>query len=308
MNARFYAVCILAVTLIALTYGYGWLEERTRMRASGVASGSPVIEPLNDTFSSRLSLQHHVVDARLNVRDGLEYVFVPAGEFAMGCGAGDTECAPDEYPVHIVRIPSSFWITRTEVTVTTYSRFVSATGGSMPPSPPFNNGWEHRDHPITNVQWKDAFTYCNWAGGRLPSEAEWEYVARGRTAGAEPASNTRGTEGLDDWSHTAPVGSFAPNAFGAHDLAGNVWEWVQDRWHADYVGAPANGSAWENPGTTAPGESAGVLRGGSWASGSRQARATHRSRWYWPGDRFDDYGFRCVIEDLADQDPPTRQK
>src|SRR5208282_3433062 len=120
---------------------------------------------------------------RKNPKDGLKYVWIPPGNFQMGCSPGDHECDADEKPSHQVTISKAFWMGQTEVTVAAYKAFASVTGRGMPASPSFDPMWGHDAMPIVNVSWDDAQAYCKWAGGRLPTEAEWEYAARaGSTA------------------------------------------------------------------------------------------------------------------------------
>jgi formylglycine-generating enzyme required for sulfatase activity len=141
----------------------------------------------------------------------------------MGCSPRDKECGSDEKPAHRVTITKGFWMGQTEVTVGAYKHFATASGQQQRRAPSFNSGWANDNMPIVNVTWNDAHHYCTWAGGRLPSEAEWEYAARG--------GNTEARYGpLDEvaWYHgnsgdrTRAVAQKLANGFGLFDVLGNA--------------------------------------------------------------------------------------
>lgn len=226
-------------------------------------------------------------------KGGLAYLKIPAGEFQMGCVDSDTDCDPDEDP-HPVTISNAFWMSRTEVTVNAYRRFANeGREGDMPDAPDFDSEWSKGNHPIVNVAWPDAVDYCEWDGdGRLPTEAEWEYAARGGRRGLKyPNGNDLAERDAHyDAEGTAPVGEFPPNRFGLHDMAGNVWEWVADRYSEDYYK--------NSPGKDPQGPDMGdyrVLRGGSWGNAPEYLRVSSRLR-NLPGFRLSGLGFRCARE------------
>jgi formylglycine-generating enzyme required for sulfatase activity/serine/threonine protein kinase len=256
-----------------------------------------------------------------------DMVEVPAGAFAMGSpeGTGDA----DEHPRHAVAL-SAYCIDRTEVTVAAYAR--CATAGACGTAPLTVNWpsysvddvkrfsrWCNRgdrpDHPINCIDWEMASTYCAWRGRRLPTEAEWEYAARGGDGRAYPWGDAApgprrlnacggecaamaSREGIalaglhsadDGWATTAPVGSYPEGAsrFGALDMAGNVWEWTAD-WYGPYAAAPGADPAGAPAGTSR------VSRGGGWSSGAAEtARAADRD-WFDPNVRETGLGFRCA--------------
>jgi formylglycine-generating enzyme required for sulfatase activity len=224
-----------------------------------------------------------------------EMVVVPAGEFNMG---GDT---PYEKPEHRVTIATAFAIGRREVTFDEFDLCVSARACRQPPD---DHGWGRGTQPVIEVSWDDAKAFVGWLARRtgrkyrLPSEAEWEYAARGGTMtafwwGREVSSGHANCEdcGGTPPRQTLPVGSFRPNGFGVFDTAGNAAEWVEDCWNDTYRNAPRDGSAW----TTGQCRQR-VLRGGSFASRSNVIRSGARFR-YDQDVRYYANGFR-VARDL----------
>ena len=227
-----------------------------------------------------------------------EMVVIPAGRFQMGCVSG-RECLDDEQPVHAVAIARPFGLSKYEVTFEEYDRFAVATGRSGPS----DNDWGRGRRPVVNVSWQDAQEYVAWlssqAGAwyRLPSEAEWEYAARAGTTtayswGNEVGNNRANCDGCgSQWDNmTAPVGSFGANAWGLHDMHGNVSEWTEDCWYSSYAGAPADGSAWTVVGDCGR----RVWRGGSFFPYPRVLRAANRGRLGAGVRTVDDVGFRVA--------------
>ncbi len=217
-----------------------------------------------------------------------EMIALPGGEFWMGSPEREPERYDDEGPRHRVRI-KPFAIGKTAVTFAQYDAFAKATGREYPR----DAKWGRGDRPVIHVSWEDAVSYAQWLSGqtgrpyRLPSEAEWEYAARAGTktpfsTGRCIHTNQANYYGDYDYNgcgaktgvhrgRTVPVGSLPANPWGLHEVHGNVWEWVQDRWHGNYNGAPTDGSAWEG------GDAAGrMLRGGSWSFHPRNLRAAKR--------------------------------
>jgi formylglycine-generating enzyme required for sulfatase activity len=222
-----------------------------------------------------------------------EMVTVPAGHFAMGSPDGEGNVA--EKPQHAVAFAREFAVGKYEVTFDEWDACVAA-GGCKHRA--VDGGRGRGKLPVINVNWEDAQAYVAWLSGRtgqpyrLLSEAEWEYAARGGTTTRFPWGNDRGSNranfaGNRDWL-PVPAGSFEPNAFGLHDMIGNVEEWVQDCWNDTYKGAPTDGSAWEagNCGRR-------VVRGGTYGTYPDDARAASRSK-NGPGSRSRDLGFRVA--------------
>lgn len=227
-----------------------------------------------------------------------EMVVIPAGRFIMGSPASENQRSNDEGPQHEVTIPKPFAVGKFEVTFAEWEVCVSA--GGCGDHAPTDEGWGRETRPVINVSWNDAQAYVAWLSGetgqsyRLLSESEWEYAARaGSTTpfstGARITTEEANFDGIrNDQQSTLPVGSFAANEFGLHDMHGNAWEWVEDCRHDSYQGAPSDGSAW-----TAEGCKSRVLRGGSWVSSQGGVRAANRGGDP-PGQRGNGIGFRVA--------------
>jgi formylglycine-generating enzyme required for sulfatase activity len=219
----------------------------------------------------------------VNPKDGLTYVWIPAGNFTMGCSPGDTECKPDEGPSHMVELPAGFWLGQTEVTNAAYQRI--QTSWKFPPN--------EANLPVVDVSWRGAKSFCASVGGRLPTEAEWEYAARGGLTAAYygiPSKIAWFAENSDGVRH--PVATRQPNAYGLYDMLGNASEWVLDRYYRRYdIEAPAIGNV-EQPLT---GNASELARGGYWESEPENIRVSHRME-IDIGDSGPMVGIRCIAE------------
>ena len=268
-------------------------------------------------------------------------VVIAAGTFQMGSPQSEAGRGSYEGPQHPVAVVRPFALSRCEISVGQFRRFVDETGyltdaergegcfvlnekGSSSEQrkdrnwrdPGFSQGEEH---PVVCVSWNDAKAYADWlsirTGGayRLPSEAEWEYAARGdspqsRFWGDDPEQGCQYANGADqaltqrfnDWQYgtsncndgvvfTARTGRYRRNAFGLSDMLGNAWEWTADCWHQNYKGAPNDGSTWEVGGDCA----LRVVRGGGWYFGPESLRSAIRY-WITTGGADDLLGFRLA--------------
>ena len=230
-------------------------------------------------------------------------VVIPSGRFTMGSPAREGG-SKNERPMRRVRIDYRFAVGVYEVTFAEWYACIDTGGcGSYVPD---DEGWGRGNRPVINVSWDDAQSYVSWLSGRtdkryrLLSEAEWEYVAR---AGTETAyswgdnigvnrANCDGCGSQWDAKMTAPVGSFAANAWGVYDMHGNVLEWVQDCWNDNYEDAPLDGSARESKE-----ECWRVYRSGSWKYWPSSSRSADRSPSYFAASRSSVHGFR-IARDL----------
>lgn len=213
-------------------------------------------------------LRKHKKDAEVMQGDDAPMALVPEGEFGMGVDG--TIGLDDERPLHKVWL-AAYFMDLYEVTTSRYARFLAATGRTPPWLWDSVNLTIHGDRPVIGVDWDDADAYCRWTGKRLPTEAEWEKAARGTDDRRFPWGNQAPTAELANFAVGArfsysqalmPVGHYdkAASPFGLYDMAGNVWEWVQD-W---YDGGYYERSPERNPVGPEQGQFK-VLRGGSWS-------------------------------------------
>jgi serine/threonine-protein kinase len=222
--------------------------------------------------------------------DHAEMVYVPAGTFWMGSGEDDQDAKGDERPRHQITLPA-FWLDKTPVTNAQFARFIQATGYTA------EGDWQNYDadkdtHPVVAVTWADAQAYCRWAQKRLPTEAEWEYAARGTDGRKYPWGNTwdksRANSNESGHKNATPVGAYPTGAspFGLLDMAGNVREWTSTLYKPfPYVATDGR----EDPNASGP----RVIRGGSWSNYPGFLRSAYR---YWgaPTNRNNIVGFRCA--------------
>jgi formylglycine-generating enzyme required for sulfatase activity len=244
--------------------------------------------------------------------DGAPMVVVPAGSFPMGVPPGDRDGGRDEYPRHLVWV-DTFFIDKFEVTNGRYLEFVKATGHRVPQNPknPTRNLWQGdtitdslADRPVVNVDWFDAEAYCRWAGKRLPTEAEWEKAAKGTSDRRFPWGNVEPTAKHLNFNQPwigertlMPVGSYeaGKSPFGAYDMAGNVWEWVNDWYDARYYEkSPEKNPKGPDTGTKK------VIRGAGWQNETPTVRIFTRVDSD-PTVRNESTGFRCAADAPAKQ-------
>ena len=229
-----------------------------------------------------------------------EMVLIPAGQFLMGSTAA--EAPDDERPVHSVYL-DAFYMDKYEVTIGKYNQFVRATGHRSLPD------WVSKisptdQHPVIGVSWHDAMAYTQWAGKRLPTEAEWEKAARGGLVGkrypwGDYSIDTSKANYAGNVGRTKIVGGYAANGYGLYDMAGNVFEWCLDAYSSDSYGSlpqrnpVSGGSIASIINNFANVNNYRVVRGGSWSVSSHYVRVAARGR---PNPSYldNDLGFRCA--------------
>jgi len=265
---------------------------------------------------------------QLKIPEGM--VYVKGGTFQMGCTSEQgCDCQDDEKPVHSVTI-SSFYIGATEVTNAQYCEFLNTYGSDTVKSGEYkgqpmiiewpwgvkksgNAFWQpqagYENHPVVPLSWFGANEYSKWSGGRLPTEAEWEYAARGGQNGK--STNYAGSNNINDvaWYYgnssvantsrpgkegTMPVKQKAPNELGIYDMSGNVWEWCADWYKADFYSQSANS---KNIVCDEGEKKLKVLRGGAWYNDSCGCSVFDRG-WREPSSYTSVFGLRVAVSGL----------
>ena len=304
----FASLGILAISLIVLSFSL--LKGRNRYAPVPVANETPTrtatqkptetpTKPPSKTPTRTPDLSFGIGSIMTRETDGMEMVFVPAGEFEMG--GNDADAWDDEKPAHTVYL-DSYWIDKYEVSNAQYAKCVAAgdcTKPSYTKSYTRSNYYgnpEYDDYPVIYVNWNQARAYCQWAGGDLPTEAQWEKAARGTDGRTYPWGNQSPTSSLANYAwntgDTSPVTDYEAGAspYGALNMAGNVREWVNDWYGSNYYST----SPTRNPSGPSSGEYR-VLRGGSWYYNRRgDIRAAYRVN-VDPAGTYNGRGFRCVL-------------
>ena len=324
------------VSLLLFAVALGWAQGEVKMADSHLGHEGPAFQPgmKPSTLGWGQDDKAYPDKFVVNPKDGAEMVWVPAGKFRMGSTPEEIDKlwrengwdndwktnAAWEQPAHEVTITGGFWLYRHEVTVGQYDKFLAATGHDRP-GPWWDSYKQHPQHPVTYVTWDEAVAYSQWTGGALPTEAQWEWSARGPQGRLYPWGNQwdrskcnsaefwaqkplkseaactqwLGGTGIEKAEDVIPflkaVGSFPENSSwcGALDLAGNVWEWCADWYGEDYYG--------KSPAADPSGPAGGaqrVLRGGSWGFDANLCRSADRN-WLDPTYGDIDVGFRPVV-------------
>jgi formylglycine-generating enzyme required for sulfatase activity len=275
-------------------------------------------DPVAAPAAEPRQVEVEAAEQELGAGVSLRLIQVPAGQFLMGSPADEPQRFEDEGPQHRVRLPG-FLMAQMPITQAQWRQVASwqerkpeRWGRQLNPNPSrFSKQADSDQRPVERVTWLDAMEFCHRLSQRtgrhytLPSEAQWEYACRAGSTmpfafGATltdqlanyDATTTYGDGPKGEYrEQTTPVGMFAANAWGLHDMHGNVWEWCLDHWHDSYEGAPSDGSASLTP--SASEEEQRLLRGGSWSDFPRFCRSASRDHDQ-PVNAYNDVGFRVV--------------
>jgi len=283
------------VTIYASKEGYKTTEKTFKLASGNEMDVSLQLQkilvspPIPDNAPTNISTENRIIG-----KDNVLMVLIPAGEFVMGSNNSNVDYGMNKE--HVVSV-KAFYMDVYEVTNEQYRKFVEATGYAAPSCWNDSNLNEPKQ-PVIDITWDDAVAYCQWAGERLPTEAEWEKSAKGGLVGklytygdeiTHDKANYFGAEGKDTWSKPAPVGSFEPNGYGLYDMAGNVWEWCAD-WYSDsyYAQSPKDNPKGPDSGY------ARVLRGGAWNVAAEYLYVAKRYSRNPQTKYYKDNGFRCV--------------
>jgi formylglycine-generating enzyme required for sulfatase activity len=297
---------------IVLLFTLGYIISNIELPAKSETTNTPAaLIPATGTteVSSIPTPEFGIGSIMVSEKEGMVMVYVPAGEFRMGSENGED----DEKPVHTVYL-DAYWIDQTEVTNAMYAKCVAAGACDLPGGTTsitrdsYYGNSEYDDYPVIYVSWNDAVAYCEWAGRRLPTEAEWEKAAswdeEQQTQRKYPWGDAI-DESYANYSHsvgdTTAVDSYEKGVsfYGAYDMAGNVWEWIADWYDSDYYNISSN----NNPTGSSSGEYR-VLRGGPWGSGVNGVRSAARV-WYDPTSPLNLIGFRCSRSAVAPEPNST---
>jgi len=304
-----------------------WLKWLAPLSLAGIVGASIVQDSAADASTPPSALRPP--RTRSNATDGQIYVWIPPGTFMLGCSPGDNECGDEEKPAHQVTLTKGFWMGQTVVTVGAWKRYRSATGAAaLPTTDPsgrrrLNEASGNDDIPVVLMDWQQANDFCRWAGGRLPTEAQWEYAARAGHSESRSgrldniawyADNSgksrinsadflkRHSEGEEydkllfkNGNGPRPVRQKAANSWGLYDLFGSVSQWIADWFDRTYYqqqdGVDPRGPATSE--TKFPPQR--VIRGNSWDGPPDETRVSARGR-IPPADRYSAVGLRCVID------------